>query len=414
MPTPHHRDQPFDAAIRRELESRLTAGGQHCPDDATLAAYVDRSLSAAQRAVLDSHCAGCRRCQSILAAVARGAVPDVRRDAGARRWRLYGAVAAAVAGVSVAVSLIGTGRITVSSRNREMRFAASRSMVKEPPPPAELALNETRSRLAEQREHAAAPPAPAPRLLKDKRQSQRQIASEQAAAQPSEPPRNEIGQRSPSVIAPPAGAPQSLARGERKSKPQMAARDVAAPPAEPAREEIAQTAPNIAALAAAPAAGAPTAPVTDKPQMLGAGPGLKSGAGSFAGGMAMEKSNRSRAEIALMVSIRTADGVERWRLGQGGVILHRDPGGNWQAQSAGAADQLNAGAAPSPSVCWVVGTGGVVLRTTDGVHWHKVASPTPQDLTSVFAADASSATVTSAAGQRFATTDGGKTWRPLM
>jgi hypothetical protein len=401
--------------MRRELESRLTAGGQHCPDEATLAAYVDRSLSAAQRAALDSHCAGCGRCQSILAAIARGAVPDDRRNAGAHRWRLYGAIAAAVAGVSIAVSLIGTGRMTAISRKNEMRLAALPSNVKESPPPAELALNQTRPRLVEQQERAPGASA----SLGEKRSAcctplKRQAFSGNAPVQSPPSMRNEIGQPSPSEIASPAWTPQSLARGERQSKPQMAARDVAVQSAAPAGEEIAQIPHNIAAPAAAPVAGAPTAPVTDKPQMLGAGPGLESGAGSFAGGLAMEKSSRLRAESASMVSIRTADGVERWRLGQGGTILHREPGGYWQAQRVGAADRLNAGAAPSPSVCWVVGTGGVVLRTTDGVRWQKVASPTPQDLTSVLAADASRATVTSAAGQRFATTDGGKTWHPMM
>ena len=114
-----------------------------------------------------------------------------------------------------------------------------------------------------------------------------------------------------------------------------------------------------------------------------------------------------------MVSVGTADGVERWRLGAGGMIQHLGTDGHWYRQASGVSNNLTAGAAPSPEVCWAVGTDGTVLLTTDGAHWHRLSSPTAKNLLAVSAVDASSAVVTAADGRRFATADGGRNWRPM-
>jgi photosystem II stability/assembly factor-like uncharacterized protein len=111
-----------------------------------------------------------------------------------------------------------------------------------------------------------------------------------------------------------------------------------------------------------------------------------------------------------MVSVSTADNIERWRLGPDGMIQHRDSNGLWQRQSSGVTGTLRAGAAPSPTTCWIAGTGGTILRTTDGEHWQKINSPTSSDLVAVFAVDVSTATVTTAGGKRYSTSDGGRTW----
>ena len=120
-----------------------------------------------------------------------------------------------------------------------------------------------------------------------------------------------------------------------------------------------------------------------------------------------------RPEPPLIVSIRTPDGAERWRLGGNGMIQHLGSEGEWTLQESGVTADLTAGAAPSLNVCWAVGEGGIVLRTTDGAHWQKLTSPTSANLAAVSAQDAASAIVTTAAGERFATNDGGRTWRPL-
>ena len=114
-----------------------------------------------------------------------------------------------------------------------------------------------------------------------------------------------------------------------------------------------------------------------------------------------------------MVSIRTADNVERWRLAAGSTIQHLGSDGGWHRQYRALNGALTAGAAPSPRVCWVVGTGGTILRTTDGEHWQRLDFPTSDNLVAVSAIDASSAAVTAADGRHFATVDGGHTWRPM-
>jgi hypothetical protein len=382
LPRLQDRDQPFEAALKRELRSRLMPGGSHCPDEATLAAYADGSLSAAERAGLDSHCAGCSRCQSILAAIARAGLPDDRREPSAHHWRLYGAIAAALAGLSIVAGLIGTGRMTAISRKNQMRLAASR-VVKESHPPAEIALNEARPPSSEPQERTARPD----RLLAAKRPaccapSKGQVLSGNAPSQPHQLMRSEIAQSSPSTEAP-------------------------VPPA--------AVTPN--------APGSPAAALSDSSALQNSGNRLapsgapsneQSGPGSVAGfAMAKPKAQTSVSGSAT-IPIRTPDGIERWRLERGATIMHREPDGSWQTQSAGAAEVLYAGAAPSPDVCWIVGSDGAILRTTDGVHWQKVSTPAPNDLTSVFAADAWNATVTAANGSRFATKDGGKTWRRVM
>jgi photosystem II stability/assembly factor-like uncharacterized protein len=119
------------------------------------------------------------------------------------------------------------------------------------------------------------------------------------------------------------------------------------------------------------------------------------------------------SEPPVSVSIRTADGVERWRLGGSGMIQHLEPYGEWISQPSGVTANLTAGSAPSPSVCWAVGENGTVLRTIDGAHWQSVSSPTSADLAAVAARNADSAVLTTAGGERFTTSDGGRTWRAL-
>jgi hypothetical protein len=386
LPPPNHRDQAFDAALKSQLDTRLEPGGDGCPDPPIMAAYVERSLSAAERIRLDAHYSNCARCQSVLAAMARAQAGTVNaRRLLPVRWRLYGAVAAALAGVSIAVTLIANRHVQYMALSAPKYSAARQVPAKQAPPPAEIALNQPASSAQMEREatyNSAEPktaalqsPAHAERRLKS------QALSKPALQQPPETTRNELA----------AARPQRDIASSLAIPPQ--------PPAPPAAF------PQIAA-------GAPPPFAPASPQAKGlAVPG------TFAGGLAMQ-SSRLRASTAVAgaptVSIRTADGIERWRLGPGGIILHREPGGSWQTQSSGVAGTLNAGAAPSPAVCWVVGSNGTVLRTTDGLHWQKAGSPTSSDLVSVFAVNASAATVTAANGQRFATSDGGQTWQRLM
>mgnify|MGYP003693837441 CR=1 FL=1 len=84
----------------------------------------------------------------------------------------------------------------------------------------------------------------------------------------------------------------------------------------------------------------------------------------------------------------------RWRIGAAGSIERSGNGGaTWTASPSGVTEDLTAGAAPAPTVCWVVGRRGTVLLSVDGLQWRCVAFPTNTDLAAVQASDASSATV---------------------
>ena len=82
--------------------------------------------------------------------------------------------------------------------------------------------------------------------------------------------------------------------------------------------------------------------------------------------------------------------------------------------ASAATQDLTAGAAPEPTVCWVVGRAGTVLVTTDGRTWQPVAFPEPVDLVAVQARDGRAATVITADGRTFRTADGGRTWAPVQ
>ncbi len=103
---------PFDAVLKRGLERQRDPGGKDCPDEATFAAYCDRSLPPSESARWEGHFSNCARCQGILAAIARAqtaarvALPHTRW----RRWQPYAALAAGVAGISIALNLMLTGR----------------------------------------------------------------------------------------------------------------------------------------------------------------------------------------------------------------------------------------------------------------------------------------------------------------
>ena len=86
----------------------------------------------------------------------------------------------------------------------------------------------------------------------------------------------------------------------------------------------------------------------------------------------------------------------------------------WSASSSGVTEDLTAGVAPSPTVCWIVGRRGTVLLSTDGLQWRRLAFPESADLVTVQATDALTATVTTADNRRFRTADGGQTWTPLQ
>src|SRR5919199_39235 len=67
--------------LLRDALREPTAPPSACLDADALAAWSDGRLSGRERAAAESHAAGCARCQTLLAAMARTAPP-----AAARRW----------------------------------------------------------------------------------------------------------------------------------------------------------------------------------------------------------------------------------------------------------------------------------------------------------------------------------------
>ncbi len=268
-----------------------------------------------------------------------------------RRWELYAALAAAMAGVSVAVGLMHRKETPLQSV------------------------------------HSASPKMAASAPLHRERELKQSRPTQLALNQPAHRPAAEIA---PGALRAPSSAFKSEAAPRTAGVPVEQRRTL---------ESEALRAPLPAAPPPPSAAEAPgAAPM--------AGPAAETGAD-------IASSSAVQTEPTALVSVRTRDDIERWRVGADGTILHREPDGSWRRQHSGVQATLRAGAAPSPTTCWLVGSGGTILRTVDGEHWQKIMSPTSSDVTAIAAANASAAIITAGDGRRFATSDGGKSWRPL-
>ncbi|HZY60276.1 MAG TPA: hypothetical protein VFE56_10965 [Candidatus Binataceae bacterium] len=423
-----NQQPPFDAVLKRGLNGQRSPGGDDCPDAAALAAYCDRSLPLSQSARLDEHFSNCARCQGALAAMARAQTSQLTAAprSFARRWELYAAIAAGVAGISIVASLMRTARhpITAAIMTRN-ELAAPAQVMQESEPKAKesgplIALNEAAPRA---NPAAEAPVGDQPEREATKRFGAGVLAPRGLFAKAAKPGNMERHGPELSYLksegafraqpAPPgdAGSQRRLATAEPRLMDQGApAAASPSPPPSVATRELGN-APSFG-----PAAPPVPAPATDLPA-AGSGsttccaPVTAPGAGSLRGPPAARIAHKERK--LEMVSIYTADNIERWRLGAQGLIQHRASDGQWLRQDSGVSTALTAGAAPSPSVCWVVGAGGTVVLSTDGEHWQRLNSPTSANLAAVSAIDASSAVVTTADGRRFSTSDGGRTWRPM-
>jgi hypothetical protein len=382
LPRTDRRTPPFDAVLKRGLERQRAPGGMHCPDDAILAAYCERSLAASENARWEGHFSNCARCQEILAAMARARTTvGVAPQRAQWRWQAYAAIAAGLAGVSIAVGLMVAGRHQGAPADLSLRnqlAATEQFAYKAPsaiaPASPQIALNE--------------PPPPSQPETGARSEQEDVIAGHKLRA-----PMAGLGAFS--LSGPPASRASRPAPSRNEPAQKLVPEAEPAPFGMPAPPPLAMKRRGVASFAAN--ASAP-APASEAATGASAAPG--SGMATGNGG-------------AAMISITTADGVERWRLGAGGTIQHLGADGEWNRQKSGFGNDLTAGAAPSPDVCWAVGTGGIVLRTADGQHWHRLTSPTAENLVAVSAVNASSAVITTADRRRFATADGGRTWSPL-
>ena len=326
-----------------------------CADPESLAAYWDKSISAADRERLESHLGGCARCMTQLAAIAR-AVESARDAKSAsevpwyRRWRIaIPAIAAAAAVVFVFIAMQRPGI-------EELRSDQLVGMAKREAPAADL---------------AAKPPPLAPAVPAAAPTAPVAIAAAQAS--------NEIAMNEAKTAAAPRAEAMSGPVAQRMA-------DSAA-----VQQERAMTAPEVAA------------------QNTGApGFGGRVASGRAVAGGAVNSLEGTPAQP--IVTISAPDHSVSWIVGKNGMVRRRDADGRERIQHSGVSTDLVAGVASSATVCWIVGNGGTIIRTTDGEHWMLVASPTRDNLTAVSAASANEATITTAGGQSFATSDGGASW----
>jgi hypothetical protein len=397
--TSQQRDADVDRLLRAVLKPAPQNGPGACPDAGVLAAFMESGLTAAEQSAVETHLAGCGRCQEALsilshdlpeAAAAETAAPETRWFTWVARPRLRWLVPISAAATVAAV------------------FFATRPLIA---PEGELVPASEVTRMAQ----APAPPAESPR----------------AAVEPSPAKSAAISGKS-EFAGPPERQETAMALAETPPSPKVASDALAEMPmagerardkkrVEPAAELITarvaserKRTPPAAPAAAPPPAGEQLAAAQPARSVLVAADEARKQAGGEADRTAPAATRRDARNLeAGLTTVSAPGGTVRWRFGAGGRVWRSgDAGDSWRAQPSSVTADLLAGAAPSPVTCWIVGTAGTVLLTTDGERWERRPFPLAVDLATVEASSARAATVTTRDGRRFDTLDGGLTWSP--
>jgi Putative zinc-finger len=369
------RDRALDELLKRLGDTPAGAASDECLEADTLAAWADGALPGDRLAAIETHAAGCARCQAMLAAMVRTAPAGERPASRWHAWKLvgWGAPLAAAAALVLWVVVGREGQPAspaAPAPTFESRQAAERDRAAAPPP---ATIAPAVPPPAQPTARRAAPAAPRPSAA----QEQRTRAEEPARS--AELAASEARRANPNDLAGRAGAGGAGRGGGRGGAGGVAGGTsaVVAPPA-----------PAVAAPTTPPPPPPPaTAPVREADALA------------------------ARAFSSVAPEFSSPDGSVRWRPAGASVVERSGDGGRtWQQVALDAAVTVRAGSAPSSDVCWLVGPAGVVLLSTDGRTFRRLRFPEPADLTSVRATDARRAVVTTADGRRFATTDGGDTW----
>lgn len=374
MSNTDNRDGSVDRLLRASLGrgagsdfQRTSAPGDiaaGCVDAETLAAWADGGLSPRELASVETHLAGCSRCQAILATIPPPAVevPSPQVAWWRRGWTIGWLVPLTAGAAAIA--------IWTAVPNDNARVPTSSAVVeRQPEPPA------------------------SPNALE--RQA---AASQNDAARLKETPRR-AADAPRADAAPPAvqdGKPAAPAQSRLPQKDKRE-RDESLAKQSPGRPQ--STADRLDTFASASPAAA-VGPASPNAEREPSGAGLNEA--------------RSRRGDAPTAETRSPDAAVRWRYGAAGSLQQSTDGGaTWQSAISGVTADLLAASAPSPAVCWVVGRAGTVLLTVDGRSWQRQPFNEPVDLVAVQASDARTATVTAADRRRFRSTDGGRTWTPV-
>jgi len=433
------RDKAIEQLVAKKLRDQMQPGAPGCPDAETLAAYVDGTLTARERAPWESHFAACSRCQEEVVTLVRWSEEDApleRRVLAPARPRPFAVFRWAWATpVLLAVVVAGmwyTGEFGSRLRQTQETSVEAPSPVPAPAPPATPQAPNVPGGLSARDEVAAArktvtekpkatlPPQPsasanAVDLLETK--GARQDAGEEGAPAPAmaklaapAPP------AMPRVTAQAESAPLEQATGTASAimaKPRERARMAAPGVAAGQMADLGTRATESLEIGRGGGAASNVAPAAAGREAEQAGAAQPSAPGT-AGAMKERKAEFGKRHIAtnLAQEALPLSRVNGWRVGPHGLIQRIDARGNWITVPSGVKADLLDISFPSPETGWAVGQGGLVIRTTDGGKtWARIPTPTREDLIKVSATSELAARIETRNHQVWETTDGGETWR---
>lgn len=431
LPNDTGRHSGEDALLSSVLRAAggVEAGG--CPDAEVIGLFAERALAGAELRAVETHVAGCPRCQATVAAFVR-ALPDDAAEAaaGARETSAGGTAAGGGFGgwfagwrwlvpatslAAVALVAVWVGRGPADQVAESARGPAGMAETDAAAPSAGPAASPAPEAFA--RETTPPPPGNATVGAADARAKTATSAEARRTGAASGEVRREASaaQADRAASANMAGASTvgaSAARGARVDTAPADGRTTA-----PVQETLSVTQAPAAPAAASIAAPAP-APAPAEAATAAAGP-ARAVATDAAAGAARPRAAASaekRAEPGAVLGANDAITTTRppavsFRLRAGALERSADRGATWQRAVLPAGVTVVAIASPAPGVCWAVAA-DAVLRTTDGATFTREPVPTTERLTGITATDAMHAVVTSASGARFATANGGRTWTP--
>ena len=121
---------------------------------------------------------------------------------------------------------------------------------------------------------------------------------------------------------------------------------------------------------------------------------------------------RAQRSTAPRPKFSAGHGRVEWRFFESGIVQRYDERlKSGDAKELAEARDLLAASSPSEKICWAVGRNGLILRTIDTETWQRIGSPVDEDLISIEARSAEEATIRTRSGKVYVTGDGGKTWR---
>lgn len=382
QPQETNDDRMLGKVIARELRQQLGGTEPDCPETETVAAFYDRTLSDAERAMWENHFLRCLRCQEYLAELARLADADepppmlgesAEEPTGDASpgwfYRLAWAIPFVIIGVASAVWYREDIQRFMQEHEETAMNTAAPSIPADQPSPAAEAEPEGKSARAV-KDGSPTAPAQAGAFAKSKKELE-SAASSNVMAQAG-------GQTAGGMAAP---------------SRRMELSDSAKLSEDKARTDVAETQPRTAEVSAAPAA----APPVPHNAAAEADSGVKGLSSSGLGGLTISGAQQKIAT--------------RWRVGRRGTIQKADDSGGWTRIASGVDDDLF-DITFAGMTGWAVGHEGTVLRSADGGStWQRVSAPTGEDLVRVSSQGSQQATVFSRTGKTFSTTDGGQSWK---